>query len=171
MRPAGVVDAGEGVQQGLELGEGGGLVRLGAEPVLHGLLEALDLALGLGVVRLAVLLLDAEAAQLVLEGVAAAFAAGQAGGEDHAVVGQGGGRDAVLRAGGAEGLQDGGAGDPGVGGDGQGVAGVVVEPGQDLGIGPAGERVVGEVGLPALVRHARPRTGCRTTSAAWTGRG
>jgi hypothetical protein len=59
----------------------------------------------------------------------------------------------VLRAGGAEGLQDGGAGDPGVGGDGQGAAGVVAEPGQDLGVGPAGERVVGEVGLPALVRH------------------
>ena len=56
----------------------------------------------------------------------------------------------MLRAGGAEGLQDGGAGDPGVGGDGQGVAGVVVEPGQDLGIGPVGERVVGEAGLPAL---------------------
>ena len=32
----------------------------------------------------------------------------------------------------AEGQQDGGPGDPGVGGDGQGVAGVVVEPGQDL---------------------------------------
>ena len=30
------------------------------------------------------------------------------------------------------------------------VAGVVVEPGQDLGAGPAGQRVVGEVGLPAL---------------------
>ena len=32
---------------------------------------------------------------------------------------------------------------------------MVVEPGQDLGTGPVGERVVGEVGLPALVRHVR----------------
>ncbi len=166
-----VVDAGEGVQQGLEVGEGGGLDGLGAEPVLHGLLESFDFPLGLGVVRLAVLLLYAEAAQLVLEGVAAASAAGQAGGEDHAVVGQGGGRDAVLLAGSAEGEQHGGAGDPGVRGKRERVAGVVIEPGQDLGIRLAGERVVGEVGLPALVGHARPRTGCRTTSAAWQGSG
>ena len=82
MRALGAGDAGEGVQQGLELGEGGGLGRLGVEPVLHGLLEALRFALGLGVVRLAVLLGDPEAAQLVLQGVAAALAAGQAGGED-----------------------------------------------------------------------------------------
>jgi len=43
-----------------------------------------------------------------------------------------------------------------MGGDREGVAGVVVEPGQDLGVGAgsavgAGEPVVGEVGLPALV--------------------
>jgi hypothetical protein len=37
------------------------------------------------VVRLAVLLAHAEAAQLGFEGVAAALAAGQAGGEDQAV--------------------------------------------------------------------------------------
>jgi hypothetical protein len=86
----------------------------------------------------------------VLEGIAAASAAGEAGGEDHAVVGQGGGRGAVLLAGGAEGEQDGGAGDRGAGGERERVAGVVVEPGQDLGAGPAGEGLVGEVGLPAL---------------------
>jgi hypothetical protein len=68
-------------------------------------------------------------------------------------VGEGGGRHAVLRAGGAEGCQHVGAGDPDMSGDEQGVAGVVVEPGEDLGIGPASERVVGEVGLPALVRQ------------------
>jgi hypothetical protein len=45
------------------------------------------------------------------------------------------------------------AGDGGVGGDAQGVPGVVIQPGQDLGAGAAGERVVGDVGLPALVRH------------------
>ena len=137
----------------LELGEGGGLAGLGPEPVLHGLLESFDFPLGLGVVRLAVLLLDPEAAQFVLEGVAAAAAAGQAGGEDHAVVGQGGGRDAVLLAGSPEGQQDGGAGDPVVRGQGERVAGVIVEPGQDLGVGAVGEGVVGEVGLPALVGH------------------
>jgi hypothetical protein len=75
VRALAVVDAGEGVQQGLELGRGGGLVRLCAEPVLHGLLESFNLALGLGVVRLAVLLGDAEAAQFVLECVAVAPAA------------------------------------------------------------------------------------------------
>jgi hypothetical protein len=38
--------------------------------------------------------------------------------------------------GGAEGGADDGAGDTGVGGDGQGIAGAVVQPGQDLGVGP-----------------------------------
>jgi hypothetical protein len=33
----------------------------------------------------------------------------------------------------------------------QGVAGVVVQPGEDLGVGGVGEPVVGEVGLPGLV--------------------
>ena len=77
MRTVLVVDGGEGVQQGLEPGKGQGLGWLGAEPVLHRLLEPLDLALGLGVVRLAVFLPDAETAQLVLEAVAAASAAGE----------------------------------------------------------------------------------------------
>jgi hypothetical protein len=70
-----VVVAGEGVQEGLEGGEISGLGGLGAQPLLQCLLEPFHLALGLGVVRLAVLLLDAQAAQLVLEGVAAATAA------------------------------------------------------------------------------------------------
>src|SRR5262249_40278147 len=46
VRAAGVVDGGERVQQGLELAEGGGLPRLGAEPVLECLLESFDLPLG-----------------------------------------------------------------------------------------------------------------------------
>jgi hypothetical protein len=37
MRPLVVADTGEGVQEGLELGEVGGLGGLGAEPVLEGL--------------------------------------------------------------------------------------------------------------------------------------
>ena len=61
-------------QQCLQLGEGGRRLA-GREPFLEGLLEPLDLALGLGMVRLAVLLGDAQAAQFGLQAVAAAFAA------------------------------------------------------------------------------------------------
>ena len=110
---------------GLELGQRGGLRVLGGEPVLEGLLEPLGFSLGLGVVRLAVLLGDAQAPQLGFQAVAAAFAAGKPGGEDHAVVGQGGGRGAVSCDGGPEGGQDDAAGDAFVRGDGQGVPGVV----------------------------------------------
>jgi hypothetical protein len=74
VRPAGVVVSGEGIQQSLELGEVSGLV-LGGEPFLQGLPEPLDLALGLGVVRLAVLLPDPQLPQLVLQGVSPAPAA------------------------------------------------------------------------------------------------
>ena len=104
---------------------------LGGEPVLEGLPEPLDLALGLRVARLAVLLLDAEAAQFVLEAVAAAAAAGESGGEHQPVVRQGGGRDPVLSDRGAELRDDGGAADAAVRGDAQQVAGMVIEPGQD----------------------------------------
>jgi hypothetical protein len=55
---------------------------------------------------------------------------------------------------GAERRQDDRAGDRGVGGSVQGVAGVVVQPGEDLGVGGVGEPVVGEVGLPGLVGRA-----------------
>ena len=43
------------------------------------------------------------------------------------------------------------AGDAEVGGDRQCVAGVVVEPGEDLDVDAVGESVVGEVGLPGFV--------------------
>ena len=78
-------------------------------------------------------------------------AAGEAGGEDHPVVGQGGGGHPVGVAGLAEDVDHDRAGDPGVGGDRQGVAGVVIDPAQDLDVGAVGEAGVGEVGLPALV--------------------
>jgi hypothetical protein len=55
-------ESGEGVQQGLQGGEAGGLGMLGGQPVFQGLLEPLRLALGLGVVGAAVLLPDAQAA-------------------------------------------------------------------------------------------------------------
>ena len=47
------------------------------------------------------------------------------------------------------------AGDRGVRAGGEQVAGVVVEPVDDLRAGAAGQRPVGEVGLPALVGHGR----------------
>lgn len=92
--------------------------------------------------------------------VEAALAAGQPGREHHPVVGQGGGRDPVFGNGFAERGEHDRAGDPVVGGDSQGEPGVLVEPGQDLAVEPGtsvgvGEPVVGEVGLPALVRHRR----------------
>jgi hypothetical protein len=68
-------------------------------------------------------------------------------------VGQRRGRDAVSGDGGAELGQHDRTGDAAVRGDPQGVPGVVIQPGQDLAAGPVGERVVGEVGLPALVRQ------------------
>jgi hypothetical protein len=102
VRPLLVGDGGELVEQGLQLGEGGGLDGLGGEPLGEGLLEALHLAAGGGVVRAGVLLRHAKVAQLGLQGVAAAGAAGQAGGEHHGVVGQGGGWDAVGGDRGAE---------------------------------------------------------------------
>jgi hypothetical protein len=94
-----------------------------------------------------------QAAQLGFQGVASAFAAGEPGSEDQAVAGEGGGRGPVAGGGVAEGGQHGRAGDPDAGGDRQGVPGVVIQPGQDLRVSAAGERVVGEVGLPAFVRH------------------
>ena len=47
--------------------------------------------------------------------------------------------------------QDDRTGDAAVGGQGQGVAGVVVDPAEDFGVGVVGEPPVGEVGLPAFV--------------------
>jgi hypothetical protein len=56
-----VVDLGEGVEQGLQVGDRLRLVGLGPEPFLEGLLEAFDFAAGGGVVGSAVLLDDVEA--------------------------------------------------------------------------------------------------------------
>ena len=54
VRPVLVVVAGEDVEQGLKAGEVGGLRGLGGQPLLQGLPEPLDFALGLRVVRAAV---------------------------------------------------------------------------------------------------------------------
>jgi hypothetical protein len=103
VRPVVVVGADEGVDEGLQLGDGGRLDRLGGELSLQGLLEPFDLAAGGGAVRAGVLLHNVAAAQLVLEVVASAAAAGEAGGVDGAVVGERGGRIAVLGGGMGEG--------------------------------------------------------------------
>ena len=111
-----------GCEERLEFGDGLRLVALGRQPALERLLEPLDFPAGRGVVGPGVLLGDTEAAQLGLQAVAAAFAAGEAGGEDHAVVGQGGCGGAEAVDGIPEGDNDAGPGDAEVGGDAEGEA-------------------------------------------------
>jgi hypothetical protein len=147
---------------------------LGGEPALEGLLEPLHLAAGGGVVGTGVLVGDPEARQGGLELVAATSPAREPGGVHQGVVGQHGGGIAVLACGFGEGVRHGGAGDWLVGGDRQGVAGVVIQPGEDLAVGPVGQVPVGEVRLPALIRdgglesdvgRTRPLLGLRCDQA------
>jgi hypothetical protein len=77
----------------------------------------------------------------------------EAGGEDHVVVGEGGGRHAVAGRGVAELGEDDGPGDAAVGGDRQSEACVVVEEGEDLDVLGVLQRVEGEVRLPHLARQ------------------
>src|SRR6266568_5274843 len=131
-----VVLVDELVDELLDLGEAAGLVWLAAEPLFEGLLESFDFAAGGGVVGAGVLLRDAEGAEFGFESVTAGVS-GESGGVDHAVVGEGGGGDAVCGSGFTELFDDGVAGDAQVGGDAQGVAGVVVEEGDDLDVAAA----------------------------------
>jgi hypothetical protein len=55
----------------------------------------------------------------------------------------------------AKGVEHDRRGQPRVRADVHGVAGAVVEPGEDLHGGAIGKRIVGEVGLQGLVRHGR----------------
>jgi hypothetical protein len=71
VRPVVVVSAAEGIELGLQLSEGA-RHRLALQPALQGLLEALDLALRLGMAGVAVLLPDAQVGEQVLEAVAPA---------------------------------------------------------------------------------------------------
>jgi len=155
-----VVLLGEEVEECLEFGDRGRLAGLGAEPLLHRLLEPLGHAAGGGVCGAALLLDDVAPTEFGFEGVLAALASvsGQSDGVDHAVVGERGGGDPVPGKGFAECGDHDRGGDPPVGVDVEGVAGAVVEPSDDLDLraGSAvgvGEPVVGEVGLPGLVRH------------------
>jgi len=149
VRSGGVVVLSPGVEQGLELGDGGRWWSAG-EPLLEGLLDAFDFAAGLGMRGSGVLLRDVQAFELVLELVAAASVSG---GEDQSVVGQDAGGDAVAGNGLPERGDDLRGGDGAVRCAGQDVAGVVVEKGQDFGVGAVGEADVGEVGLPGLIRQ------------------
>ena len=142
--PVVVVVAGEFVDEALELVEVVG-AGLGFEPFLEGLLETFDFPAGGGVVGCRVLLFGAEVSEAGLEGVAAAFPAGEAGRVDHGVVGEGGRGNPVVNTRLVEGVDDDRSGDTPVDGDGQCVAGAVVEPGDALGLGAVSEPPVGEV--------------------------
>ena len=85
---AGVVAISKGVEQRLQGRQGVGVAD--AQPAFEGLVEAFDLALGLGVAGVAVLLHDPQGGDDVLEVVGAAFVVGESGGVDQSVVGQGG---------------------------------------------------------------------------------
>jgi hypothetical protein len=134
----------------LALPADGGLGRwLCGEPLLLGLLEAFDLALGLRVVGAGVVEPDVEAAELDLEGDPAA-AAGEAG-EDRPVVGEHAGGDSPAHEGLLEGVDDVGPGDGAPRDAGHGQTGVVVERVEDLHRCAVGEPPAGGVGLPAFV--------------------
>lgn len=94
-----------------------------------------------------------EAVARVPPATSCATAAGEACGEDHAVVGQHAGRQPVAGYGGAEDLDHGGAGDPRERHAGQQQPGMVVEEVEDLHVAAGSQPVVGEVGLPHLVRE------------------
>ena len=146
-----VIDVAELLQLGVEVLQGVG-PGLAGQPFFQGLMEALNFSLSLRVARGSVLLRDLQGVQQGLEAVAAAFASGEAGGIDQAVVSQGGGREPVLVGGFEEGFADGGTRDGPVSGAGEQVAGVVIKEVQAFGVRAVGQWPVGEVGLPGLVR-------------------
>lgn len=86
-----VVDDCEPRQLGVELGDGRDEA-VGGQPLFERLVIPLDLALGRGVVRGPVLLHDPQIGEELFEPVGllrgAVVAAGEAGGVDHAVIGQ-----------------------------------------------------------------------------------
>ncbi len=167
VRPLLVVGTAEGIELGLQLGEGArsGLL---PEPALERLVEALDLALGLGMPGCSVPLADAEPGEQVLEGV---VAAGEARGVDRAVVGERGRGVAMRLTRRAEGGHHVVAIDPVEGRAAEQVAGVVVEPGADLDLAPVRESPVGHVRLPDLVGHGGLEAVPRAARAlAWLGR-
>jgi hypothetical protein len=85
--------------------------------IFEGLVESLHFSAGGGVVGGGVDLGDVQVAQFGFVLVAAAFAAGESGGSEHAVVGAGGCRNAMCAICITEFSEDDGAGDAVVGGD------------------------------------------------------
>ena len=131
-------------------------------------MEALDLALRLGMAGRPVPLADAEPGEQVLEGV---VAAGEARGVDRAIVGERGRGPAVRLAGRAEGGHHVIAVDPPKGRGSEQVAGVIVEPRADLDLAAVGEAPVGHVRLPDLVGRVGLEAVPGTAGAlAWLGR-
>ena len=124
---------------------------LGRQPFLECLVEPLDFSLSLPVVRRTVLLDDPQLFQQVSKSVRAAFAVRETGRVDHAVIGQGGGRIPVVPCRASEGIGDGDPSNSAVSADVEEIAGAVIEPGDDLGVGALAQGPVGEVGLPGLV--------------------
>jgi hypothetical protein len=154
VRPLVVVDGGELVEQGLQVGDGGGWTGWAASHFLRVCWKRSTLPQVVGWLGLAFFCATCRCrssasralrpprppARRVVNTIPLSVRV-DAGG-------------AVGGGGGAEGVADDRAGDRGVGGYVQGVAGVVVQPGEDLGVGGVGEAVVGEVGLPGLVGKA-----------------
>jgi hypothetical protein len=110
--------------------------------------EPLGLALGLGVSRGAVLLLDTEKRQHVFERVAAA---GEPGGVDGAVIGERARWRAVALNDLEENGHDNVSSDRLMGRAGQQEPGVVIKPVENLNLAPVAQAPVDEVGLPRLV--------------------
>jgi hypothetical protein len=141
VRSTSVVELAEPVELGLQFGDGR-CRRLLGEPAFECLMPALDLALGLRMAGVTVLLRDTQGREQVLEAV---LPADEAGGVDAAVVGQCGRREPVFVDVVAEAGQDVIAGDAAVGGAGQQQSGVVIEPVQDLDVAAVGQGPVREV--------------------------
>lgn len=145
--------------------------RLFGEPAFQGLVEAFDLALCLGMSGRPVLLRHAEEREEMLECIPATH---ESRGVDGPVVRQRGCWDAVLAGEREKGIDDIVPSDAREGAAVEEVAGVVVEPVQDLDVGAVAQVPVGEVGLPGLVRESgfetdervlRPFAGFRSDEA------
>jgi hypothetical protein len=152
-----VVVLAERVELALQLGKVGGGCS-GAEPALQRLVEAFGLALGLGMPGGSVLLADTEQREHVFEGVAPA---GEPGCVDAAVIGQRALRRAVFLHVAKQYGHHTIAGHGLMGSAGEQEAGVVIEPVEDLHLGPVSQPPVDEVRLPHLIGlgHLEPRIG------------
>src|SRR5712692_2433484 len=156
-----VVDAGEGVELELEVSNRFSW-SLASEEELQGLVEAFDLAAGLGVIGRGVNALNAEAVELGFEGNPAATGLDA---KDSRVVAEEASRQAVFLDRRIEGL-DGVRGLEGWDSDrGQAETGVVVDQVKDLDLAGVGEAPLGGVGLPELVGQLSLEAGERGLGA------